>query len=197
MFHTDVDAPAQKGAGGQHHGRRREPQAGAGDHAADLAALDDQVIDLLLKQVEVGLLFERGPDEGAVQGAVGLGTGGAHGGAFGCVQGAELDARVVGGAGHQAAERVDLLDQMPLADAADGRVAAHLTQGVDVLRHQQGAQTHAGRGQRRLGARVAAADDDDVVAMGLFQQGGVGRHGRGQKGILPVRISHHMRMSPL
>jgi type IV pilus assembly protein PilO len=38
---------------------------------------------------------------------------------------------------HQAAEGVDLLDQMALADTADGRVARHLAQGLDVLRQQK------------------------------------------------------------
>jgi hypothetical protein len=38
---------------------------------------------------------------------------------------------------HRAAQRVDLLDQMALADAADRRVAAHLAERLDVVRQQQ------------------------------------------------------------
>jgi hypothetical protein len=41
-------------------------------------------------------------------------------------------------------------------------VAAHLPQGLDVVRQQQRGAAHARRGQRRLGAGMAAADDDDV-----------------------------------
>jgi hypothetical protein len=63
----------------------------------------------------------------------------------------------------RAAERVDLLDQVALADAADGRVAGHLPQRLDALRHQQRACAHARRGQRGLGAGMAPADDDDIV----------------------------------
>ena len=37
---------------------------------------------------------------------------------------------------HGAAERIDLLDQVPLADAADGRIAAHLPERLDVVREQ-------------------------------------------------------------
>ena len=47
----------------------------------------------------------------------------------------------VGCARHDATERVDLLDEMTFADAADGRVAAHLSQRLDGLREQQGART--------------------------------------------------------
>ena len=38
---------------------------------------------------------------------------------------------------HRAAERVDLLDEMPLADAADRRVARHLAQRFDVVREHE------------------------------------------------------------
>ncbi len=45
---------------------------------------------------------------------------------------------------------------------ADGRIAAHLPQRLDVVREQQGAPAHARSGQRGLGARMAAADHDDL-----------------------------------
>ncbi len=77
---------------------------------------------------------------------------------------AEVDTGAIDGARHGAAERVDLFGQVPFADAADGRVAAHLAQRFEVLRQQQRAHAHAGRGQRGLGAGVAAADDDATIA---------------------------------
>ena len=49
-----------------------------------------------------------------------------YGGAFGLVQHPKLDARLVRDAAHEAAQRVDLTHDMPLADASDGRVAGHL-----------------------------------------------------------------------
>ena len=66
---------------------------------------------------------------------------------------------------HRAAQRVDLLDQMALADAADRGIAGHLAERLDVVGQQQRARAHARGGQRGLGAGVAAADDDDVVAV--------------------------------
>ena len=55
---------------------------------------------------------------------------------------------------------------MALADAADGRVAAHRADGFDVMGEQQGARAQAGRSQGGLGAGVAAADDDDIKVIG-------------------------------
>ena len=63
---------------------------------------------------------------------------------------------------HRAAQRVDFLDQVPLADAADRRVARHLAQRLDVVRQEQRAPAHARRRERGLGAGMAAADDDHV-----------------------------------
>ena len=73
-----------------------------------------------------------------------------------------MNAALIGGQGHGAAHGIDLLDQMALADAADGRVAAHLTERLDVVRQQQSLATHAGAGQGGLGASMATANHDDV-----------------------------------
>src|SRR5690606_2384554 len=113
---------------------------------------------------------------GAVQAAVGLAAGGTHRRALAGIEGAPLDAGGVGGAGHGAAQGIDLAHQVALADAADGRVAAHLPHGLDAVGQQQGARAHPGRRQGGLGAGVAAADHDDVVAAG---HGGLGGSGPG------------------
>jgi hypothetical protein len=56
---------------------------------------------------------------------------------------------------------------MAFANAADGRVATHLPQGLDVVAQQQGAATHAGAGQRRFGAGVSAADHNHIKLLGV------------------------------
>ena len=109
-----------------------------------------------------------------VERAVGLRARRAHRRALARVEHAELDAGAIGGARHHAAERVDLPHQMALADAADGRIAAHLAERLDVLREQQRARAHARRRQRGLGAGVAAADDDHVKGVGVTHGGRIG-----------------------
>ena len=160
---ADMDLAGEEGAGGEHHRAGAERQAHLGDHAGDAAVLDDQVVHRLLEQLEVRLAFHHAADRRLVQRAVGLAAGGAHGRTLRRVQRAPLDAGAIRGVRHRAAQRVDLLDQVALADAADGGIAAHLADRLDVVAEQQRARTGARGGQRGLGAGVAAADHDDVV----------------------------------
>ena len=85
-----------------------------------------------------------------------------HGRPLGAVEHAELNAAGVDAPAHLAAQGVDLADDLPLGDAADGRVAAHLRHGVGVHGQQGGAQAQPRRGQGGLNAGVAGADDNHV-----------------------------------
>ena len=52
--------------------------------------------------------------------------------------------------------------QVPLAEAANRRVAAHRPDRVEVETHQRGARTHPGRHPSRFDPGMPAADNDDV-----------------------------------
>ena len=85
------------------------------------------------------------------------------------IQHAVLNAGVIGGQAHQAAEGVDLTNHLALADAAHRRVAAHAADGFALHGHQ-------GRGNAKprgrpgcLGPGMAPADHNDLE---------VGRHWR-------------------
>ncbi len=118
----------------------------------------------------------------------------AHCRALARIEHAELNAGAVRGLRHQTAERIDLFDEMPLADAADRRVATHLPERLDIVREQQRA-TAAPRGRkRRFGAGMPAADHDDVVLFLI-------KHRRllrlEQASILPVIASQDHDRTPL
>jgi hypothetical protein len=68
------------------------------------------------------------------------------------------------GPGHRSAERVDLAHEVPLADAAEGRVATHLAEGLDALGQQQSLVAHPRGRERRLGAGMAATHHNDLKA---------------------------------
>src|SRR5262249_2010520 len=73
---------------------------------------------------------------------------------------------------HSAAESVDLLDEVALANAPDGRVARHLTQRFKVVRQQQGPAAGSRRGEGGLGAGVTAADHDHIELGGKLHRVG-------------------------
>src|SRR3546814_5217276 len=76
-----------------------------------------------------------------------------------------LNARAVDGPGHDSVEGVDLAHQVTFAEPADRRVARHRADRIDAVRQQQRPGTDPGGCGRSLAAGMAAADDDDVVAL--------------------------------
>ena len=167
LFEADVDQSRQERAGGQHHGVRLERHAHLRDHAGHRRACSGvdhrEVIDRLLEQREVGLVLEPPTDRGSIESAVRLGTRRSHRRALARVECAELDARLVRRDRHRAAQRIDFLDEMPLADAADRRIAGHLPQCFDAVGEKQRLASHPRARERGLGPGVAAADDNDIV----------------------------------
>ena len=162
----DVHLAVQERSCRQDDASRREACARRGDDTGDPPVRDDQIVGRLLEQRQPGLVLEPASDRRLIQHPVRLDPRGSHGGTLAAVEDAELDARLVGGKRHRTTERIDLLDEVTLADSADRRVAAHRAQRLDVVRQQQGSRAHAGRGQCRFGAGVAATDHDDVEMVG-------------------------------
>jgi hypothetical protein len=127
-----MDESAQKRAGGQHHGTGAELPAVGKTHARD-AALDQQVIHFALDDGQIGRLLDRGLHGGGVKLAIRLGARSPHGGALAAVEQAKLDAGRIGGAAHQAIERIDFADEMAFAQTADRRIAGHRSDGGETL----------------------------------------------------------------
>ncbi len=167
---ADVNLAVEEGADRQHDSLGRDMHSGLRDDAAHARAVEQQAVGVLLEQREVRFGVEQLADGAPVQRAVRLRARGAHGRAFARVQRAEVNAGAVDRTRHAAAERVDLLRQVPLADAADGRVAAHLAQRFQVLREEQRAHAHARRRERSLGAGVSAADHDATVFRSVLHE---------------------------
>ena len=102
-------------------------------------------------------------DELLIGPLVGLGSRPVHGGALAAVEHAEVDAGLVDGPAHDAAQRVDLANDLPLGHATNGRVAAHLGHRIEVVGEQDRLGAHPRSGQCGLAAGMARSDDDDIV----------------------------------
>ena len=158
---------AQEGAGGEHDAAGLEyiPRAG-GNSIEPAGSVAVQAGGFGFGDREVGLGREQRLDGVAVELAVGLSARAAHRRAFATIEQFEMDAGSVCRFAHQPVQRVDLADQMALADAADCGVAGHLAQPVAAVGEQERCRTGAGGGGGGLAAGMAAADDDDIVGHG-------------------------------
>ena len=156
----------QEGAGGNDDGAGGDGAAIAQMNAGDAAVFDGQGGDFGLLDAEVRLLFEDFAHAGAVHLLIHLGAGGPDGGAAAGVEEAELDADGVGDFAHDAAEGIDFADEVTFGDTADGGVAGHLRDEVEVHGDHGGAETHAGGGTGGFASGVTGSDDHDVVLLG-------------------------------
>jgi hypothetical protein len=119
---------------------------------------DHQIHHLSLLDEEVGDAFELLAHLHAVESLVALGAGAPDGGSAGGVEQAELDAAGIGDLAHDAAEGVDLADQMSLGDAADGGIAGHLRDQVEVQGEERRAQAHPRGSGSGFAASMAGTD---------------------------------------
>jgi hypothetical protein len=122
---TDVNLAVEEGSGGQHHGARGKAHAQLRHRTDHPIAFDDQIVAGLGEQRQIRLIFQSAAD------------GLRYSTRSACARVArtagpllELRMRNWMPASSVAAaiapsERIDFLDQMPLADAADRRIAAH------------------------------------------------------------------------
>jgi hypothetical protein len=159
---ADVNQAVEKGAGRQDHRASGKAHAELGHHASNVIAVHHQIVTRLGEDRQIRLVLQAAPYRLPVQHAIRLRARCAHRRTLARIENPELDARFIGGLGHGSPQGIDFLDQMPLADAADRWIAAHRTQRFQVVRQQQRLASHARCSQRRLGAGMAATDDDDV-----------------------------------
>ncbi len=95
---------------------------------------------------------------------VGLRAQRMNGGAFPEVQHPVLDAAGVRRLSHLSAERVQLPHQMALARPADGRVARHIADRVEIDRKYDRSQSHPRAGQPCLDPGVSGPDHRRIIA---------------------------------
>src|SRR5690606_33361439 len=166
VVEADVHLAIEEGAGGEHQRPAPELDARLRSRADDAVSLavgfDQQVVHRLLEDPQVRLVLQPMADGRPVEHPIPLGARGPYRGPLAGIEDPELDAGLVRRRRHGAAERVDLLDEMPLADATDRGVARHLAERLYRVRQEQGAAADTGRGESRLGTGVTPANDEDI-----------------------------------
>ncbi len=133
-----------------------------GDNALYGFTVHNQVISSLLENLQIVLVLQNRANRCLVQHTVSLSTGCSDSRSLACVEDPELNTATISSTCHGAIERIDLFDQMAFADTADGRVAGHLSKGLDVMGQQQCLGTDASRRQRSLRTGMTATNYDYI-----------------------------------
>ena len=130
-----------------------------------------------MKNFERRRVFEHGLGPELVGFFIALGARGVHAGAFGTIQHTELNGGGVGIKSHESAEGVDFPNHLTFGDAADGGIAGHLADGIEILSEQGDRTAETLGGEGGLDTGVTCSDDGHV------EEGGVDKitHRAGKK----------------
>jgi hypothetical protein len=82
---------------------------------------------------------------------------------FSAVEQAELDSRAIDRLAHQSTEGIDLSDDLTLGNPADGRVATHLSDRIEVPCKECDACAEPSGRSSSLGPGMPGADNDHVI----------------------------------
>src|SRR5262249_27116757 len=134
VVQADMDTAAEEGSYRQHNRRRLERYTGYRHHSLNSLPVNQEVSGFLLEEREIRLVFQDRSNGLLVELAVRLCAGSTDCGALTGIECAELDSGPVRGTRHDSTQRIDFAHQVALSDAANGRIAAHLSQRLDALR---------------------------------------------------------------
>lgn len=102
---------------------------------------------------------------------VALGARRAGAGAFAGIEHAPLDGGGIGIERHGSAEGVDFANHVTLGETANGGVAAHLSDGVEILRKHGDRATESGGSKGSFDSGVAGTDDEHVIIFRVNKHG--------------------------
>ena len=166
VFRNDVPrngARAEVNARRHDDGAAGEYAAVRGHNARHAPVFRQDLRRLALRDAQVLGVFQDPLHLGVVAVFVRLGAQRLHCRALALVEHTVLQGGAVGVESHFAAERVDLAHQMPLRRAADGGVAGHKADAVQIQSEDDRIQTRAGKREGGFAPRVTCADDHGVV----------------------------------
>jgi len=132
---ANKNSAAKERAHRQHYRCGKKLQTQPGNDAGDATIFDDEIFDRLLKNGQSRLVLEHVANRLAVKLAVRLRTRCADSRPLACIQSTKLDSSLIDRLRHRASQCIDLFRKMTLANAADGRVTAHLPKRCNVLRY--------------------------------------------------------------
>jgi hypothetical protein len=132
------------------------------NHSDHTVASHQEVHDLTFEHHQIRSLAKLSLDRCPVERAVGLHARTLGSRPLPTVQKAELDSGDIGRSAHNSIERVDLAHDVTFAQTADCRVARHLAESVEPMRHERRSGAHAIGRHRRLATGMPSTYHQNV-----------------------------------
>ncbi|AUW45057.1 hypothetical protein CUJ84_Chr004755 [Rhizobium leguminosarum] len=162
LFRPDMNKAAQKGARGQNHRRRFQGSTILHDHAGDATIDNVQIKRIAFDDIQVRRRFDRRQHCHPIKLSIGLRPRSSDSRALLLVEHPELNACNIGDATHQAIHRIDLPNQMALAQPANRRITGHDSDRLPPMRNQSGFCPEARSCAGSLRPRMAATDHNHI-----------------------------------
>ena len=126
---------------------------------------NSKVRDFRLLDEQIRRALQRAAHQCPVKRLVFLRPGRPDGRTSAGIQQSELNSRLVRNEAHDAAQCVDLANQVALRDASNGGIARHLRDQIRVHRVERGCAPHARGRMRRFASGMTCADNDYIVGL--------------------------------
>ena len=152
----------EKRTGRQDHGTGSVERITGDADACDLVAVCFDRFDSFLTECQILLQFDPILHFELICLFVGLRARAVHGWPFATVQHPEMNPGGVDHTTHFAAERIDFADNLSLGDSPDGRIAAHLCDGVAIHRQQCRFRPEPRRCEGGFGPRMTGTNHDHI-----------------------------------
>ncbi len=160
---SDVNLAAQESASCQHDGTGRKRNVTTQRQPSHTATVNYQIGGFCFDNFQVWLRSDCLLNCLPIKAPVSLGPRTLHGGTLAPIEEAELNTSPVSRASHQAIQRIDLPNQVPLSQSSDCGIARHHPDRRRFQGHQSGARTHSCGRMRGFASRVTAPHDDNII----------------------------------
>jgi hypothetical protein len=163
VLFAHVEQTTHEGSGADHDGPGSDAHAERGIDARDGTVFNDQLSDIALMHIQARGSFKDRLHPKLVGLLVTLGPWSTDAGALVDVKDSELNPCGISINGHDSTQSINLAHHVPLRQTANGWVAGHLADSIEVLREESRLGTQACGGKCGLDASMSSAYNEDIV----------------------------------
>jgi hypothetical protein len=159
---ADVHQAVQERPGRHNEGATKELVAVLSGKTYDTIPVHEDLASTRKNPLNIGLMTNYGGDPVGIASLVSLRARRPYRRSSTAIEQLELDARRIDRTAHQAAQRIDLANQVSLRGSSDGRVARHVRDGLEREGAHADATSHSCRGECRFDSGMSRANHNYI-----------------------------------